>query len=173
MNLKTWNILGVAIIFILAAFWHFIYNLLPNNFIGAISPVNESPWEHVKLFFVPAILFYILQYFVAGRYYPNYIFSYSIALLIMPVFMLLFYYLYSSVIDETFIFDIINSILTIALGLFVGYKLTISKLNLATPVHHPAAVLIVFTMLAVYVVFTFMPPECNLFFDKAKAKYGI
>ena len=108
--LRKWSIIGVFVIIALAGFWHFLYDLLPCGLTAAISPVNESPWEHAKLFFVPAIIWYVIMYFAVGNAFPNYIFAHSIALLIMPVFMLLFYTLYSSFLEETFVFDMINSV---------------------------------------------------------------
>lgn len=174
-KLKKWSIIGVFVVFALAVFWHFIYELLPCDFIGAISPVNESPWEHVKLFFVPAILFYVVQYFIIGKEFPNYIFAHSIALLIMPIFMLLFYYTYKTLlpIEETFVLDMINSVLTVLLGSYVGYKLTTSDLMLSSLGHHIVAMLIVFGMLIIYMTFTFNPPMCDMFLDKTTMQYGI
>jgi len=162
-KLKISSILGILIVFGLGAFWHFLYQLAPSSVTGAISPVNESPWEHVKLFFVPAIIVYTILYFVIGKQYPNFLFAHSIALLIMPVFMLLFYYTYESLVDETIVFDLINSFLTAALGSAAGYKLTTSDLNLSTPWHKAAAIFIVLAMFVIYVSFTFNPPDCDMF----------
>lgn len=162
-TLRTWSIIGIFIVFALAAFWHFLYELVPIPIVGAISPINESPWEHVKLFFVPAILYYIVLYFIAGKNYPNFIFAHSIALLIMPVFMLIFYYLYESRVDETIVLDMINSLLTVAFGAAVGYRLTTSNADYSSAGYKVAAVVIVLAMLITYVVFTFNPPDCEMF----------
>lgn len=174
-KLKTWSIIGVVVVFGLAAFWHFLYDLLPSGLIGAIAPVNESPWEHAKLFFIPAIIYYIILYFIAGRKYPNFLFAHSVALLIMPIFMLLFYYAYSSLMPgkETFVFDILNSLLTAALGASIGYWLTVSERDFSKPAYKIAAAVIVLGLMAVYVVFTFYPPECDMFYDDTQGKYGI
>lgn len=174
-NLKKWSIIGVFIVFGLAAFWHFLYDLIPCDFVGAISPVNESPWEHAKLFFVPAILYYIVLYFIEGKNFPNFIFAHSIALLIMPIFMLLFHYAHNALLpmEETIVLDLINSFLTVSLGAFVGYKLTTSSKDLSTTGHHVIAMIIIISMLTIYITFTFNPPMCDMFLDKTQMKYGI
>ncbi len=35
---------------------HFLYDFLPNPLVAAFAPVNESPWEHLKLVFWPTLL---------------------------------------------------------------------------------------------------------------------
>ena len=174
-KLRTWSIIGIFIIFGLAAFWHFLFELLPCGLTAAVSPVNESPWEHVKLFFMPAILFYTAQYFIVGRTFPNFVFAHSIALLVMPVFMLLFYYVSSALTggEESLLLNLINTALTISLGAWVGYKLTVSKRSFDTTAYIVAAMVIVIGMLTIYIVFTFNPPICSLFYDKTQMKYGI
>ena len=174
-KLRTWSIVGVFVIFGLAGLWHFLYELLPCGLTAAISPVNESPWEHAKLFFVPALLFYIVQYFAIGRKFPNFVFAHSIGLLAMPVFMLLLYYAYSALlgIEESLLLNLINSLLTIALGSFIGYRLTVSACNFSTTAYDIVAMVIVIGMLVVYIVFTYNPPICDMFYDSSQMKYGI
>ena len=65
-NKKILIITGVVSLFTfgLAALWHFIFAIAPSNFMALIFPLNESPWEHVKLLFFPAILGYAVLYFI-------------------------------------------------------------------------------------------------------------
>jgi len=116
-----------------------------------------------------------VQYFAVGRKFPNFVFAHSVALLVMPVFMLLLYYAYSRLlgIEESLVLNLINSFLTIALGSFIGYRLTVSAHNFATTAYDIAAMVIVIGMLAVYIVFTYNPPICDLFYDPSRMKYGI
>ena len=86
-KLITLEIIGAFIILLLAALWHFVYKWAPNTFSAIVFPVNESPWEHVKLFFFPAIVYYIPMYFIIGKQYKNYIVAHSLMLLFMPLVM--------------------------------------------------------------------------------------
>ena len=172
-KLRKSSLINVFVIFALAGFWHFLYDFLPCGFIGAISPVNESPWEHAKLFFIPAIICYAVVYVLIGKKFPNYIFSHAVSLLIMPVFMLLLFYAYQLFFEETLAIDIINAFLTIALGVFVAYKLTISNVKLSGTLFYMVAAAIFLAMLAIYIVFTFWPPASDMFIDRETMTSGI
>ena len=172
-TLRKWTIMGVIIVFLLAGAWHFLYDVLPCNFIGVISPVNESPWEHAKLFFVPAIIWYVIMYFIVGKDFSNYVFGHSIALLVMPIIMLLLFYLYRPLLEETLPLDLLNAVVTIAVGAFVAYKLTVSQMVIHPCVQYVIATVIIIGMLVIYTVFTFHPPRCDLFFDRSTMRYGI
>lgn len=150
-----------------------MYEALPCSVIGVIAPVNESPWEHAKLFLVPVLLWYVALYFIAGRKPPNFIFAHGMALLLMPVFMLLLYYAYQSFFEETLPLDLVNAFVTVAAGAFLGYRLTVSKKDFSAVPYRIAAPAVVVALLAVYAVFTYSPPHCDLFWDPSAHLYGI
>jgi len=172
-KLRKWSIIGVFVTFAVAGGWHFLYEALPCSVVAAIAPMNESPWEHAKLFFLPALIWYTAQYFIIGRHYPNFIFAHSIALLVMPVLMLLLYYVYVPLTGESIIANMINSFVTIAAGAWIAYRLTISKKDLSRRPYRIAALLIVLALLTIFVAFTFAPPHCGLFWDPSAQHYGI
>lgn len=172
-KLKRWSIIGVFISYLLAGGWHFLYDALPCGVIAVIAPVNESPWEHAKLFLVPLLLWYTALYFIAGRKFPNFVFAHGMALLLMPALMLLLYYAYQSFFEETLPLDLINAFVTIAAGALLAYRLTVSKKDLSAAPYRIAALLAVIALLAVYAAFTFSPPHCGLFWDHSAQLYGI
>jgi hypothetical protein len=172
--LKRWSIIGVFITYVLAAGWHFLYSdVMQNGVTAAIAPVNESPWEHAKLFFVPAIIFYLVLFIIAGKKFPNFLFSHTISLLLMPVMMLILFYAYQLVIPESFIVDLILTFVVIALGQLIAYRLTISKLKLSGAGFNVASAVIVLAMLAVYIAFTYNPPHWIPFQDPEDMHFGI
>jgi len=170
--LLRWGIAGAVLITALSFLWHFLSGLFPCRLTALISPVNESPWEHAKLFFLPALLFFFVEYAFIGHKYPNYLFAHAIALSIMPLFMLGLYSVYSSFVNETFLLDILNSVLTVLVGLLLAYRLTVSTDNLATTCHRVWAFLILIAQAALYALFTFRPPKCGLFQDPVTLRYG-
>lgn len=173
-KLKIWSIVGVFAVFGLALGWHFLYSdIVRIGFTAAIAPVNESPFEHAKLFFMPAVIWYVILYFIVGSKFPNFVFSHAAALVIMPAFMLAAYYIYSQFLKETIVLDIINMLVTVALGQYTAYRLTASGLCLSGAGYRSAAVAIVSGILVLFVVFTFYPPHCDMFFDREHMKYGI
>jgi hypothetical protein len=173
-KLMVWSVVGVFIVFLLAAGWHFLYsNVLKSGITAAIAPVNESPWEHAKLFFVPAIIWYVILYFIAGRKFPNFVFSHAAALLVMPALMLGLFYAYRLFIPDNLAADIILTFIVIALGQLMAYMLTVSKFSLSGPGYITAAMAIVLGLLVLFTVFTYYPPHCDMFMDQTSGRYGI
>ena len=53
--LKSNIIKGILFVSIAGTLAHFVYEWSNNNYIlGFFFPVNESTWEHMKLFFFPS-----------------------------------------------------------------------------------------------------------------------
>ena len=46
----------------LASAWHFLYDLIPSPVIGAVAPVNESLWEHLKIVYYPFLILWCAGY---------------------------------------------------------------------------------------------------------------
>jgi hypothetical protein len=172
--LKKWSIISVFITFLLASGWHFLYSdIVQNGITAAIAPVNESPWEHSKLFFIPAIIVYLIIYFIIGRKFPNFIFSHALALLIMPIMMLLLFYAYQLVLPDSLAADIILTFIVIALAQLIAYKLTVSKCKLSGAGFNIASAVIVLAMLILFITFTYYPPHLIPFQDPNDLNYGI
>ncbi len=173
-KLLVWSIAGIFITFLLAAGWHYLYSdVIKCGITAAIAPVNESPWEHVKLFFMPALIWYVILYFIAGRKFPNFTFSHAVVLPMMPALMLALFYGYQLVLAESLAIDIIISFIVVAAGQLIAYALTVSKLKLSGTRYKTAAMVIVMAMLALFIFFTYDPPRCDMFFDRSEMKYGI
>ena len=61
-SLKHWQIIGFIFTAIVGTLLHFLYDWLSESIlIAPFSSVNESTWEHMKLFFWPAFLFAAVQ----------------------------------------------------------------------------------------------------------------
>ena len=62
-SILKWEILGIIFIFSLGSFFHFLFELSGELYlIGAISAVNESVWEHLKLSYFPLAIFSVIEY---------------------------------------------------------------------------------------------------------------
>ncbi|MGN0153299.1 MAG: DUF6512 family protein [Lachnospiraceae bacterium] len=79
INRKWWSAYKMDIgysLFIMVAgtLLHFVYEWSGKNaFVALFSAVNESVWEHLKLFFVPAFFFSLLMYYRIGEKKPDYL----------------------------------------------------------------------------------------------------
>jgi len=172
-KLKRWCIIGVLVVMGLATLWHFLYEWLPCGFLSVICPVNESPWEHTKLFFVPPIIWYVVMYFIVGMRYPNYTFACAVSLLVMPAAMLLIYWFCRALGIDSLPASIVNTLVSIATGMWGVYRLTISKRKLHGPVYTILSFLIFIGLFLLYGFLTYNPPRHPLFFDPRRNQYGI
>jgi len=146
---------------------------IPNGFTATIFPVNESPWEHIKMFFFPAIIFYVAQYFIVGKNYKNFIAAHGASIVLMPIMMFTMFYGYrlGLKIPESLNLDIVITFIAIALGSLIAYKMTLSekdyfKLNKLVPI-----VLVVLYL--TYSLLTFFTPHKPLFYHDELDLYGI
>lgn len=60
-NYKKRMLIGIVLVAVVGTISHFVYNLTgQNNFVGLFFPVNETPWEHMKLAFFPMLMFTLI-----------------------------------------------------------------------------------------------------------------
>ncbi len=57
--MKKQAILSFFAAAVLAAAWHFLYDVFPNPLTALLAPVNESVWEHLKLLFFPPLAVFL------------------------------------------------------------------------------------------------------------------
>ena len=56
--LKKFTLGGILWTLVIGTSSHFFYQWSGENFfVGLVSPVNETVWEHLKLLFFPALLY--------------------------------------------------------------------------------------------------------------------
>lgn len=162
-QLKKYAITGVFVIILISVLWHFLFDLIPGLLTAVFCPVNESVWEHAKLFFLPALIWYIIMYAIAGKGYPNFIFSHAVMLIGMPTAAILLHLFYRIFLPETVMLDILITFTAIALGSFAAYKMTTSKAKLHGRWLCFASLFIIIGIAAVFAVFTFYPPAHPFF----------
>ena len=171
-SLMIWHFFGAIAIMSLAALWHFVYAWTPNVVAAAIFPVNESAWEYLKLFLVPSAIFYVIEFIAIGYRFRNYIFAHGMSLVAMPLVALAMFYFYRNLagVGESLLINVIITFISICIGLYVGYKLTIQKRKIGNSM---AAFIIAAVLLVVYGALTFLPPKTPLFQDSKTEGYGI
>lgn len=75
---------------------HFLYDWSgKNTWAAAVSPVNESVWEHMKLLFVPLFLFTLVQLCFMGRTESNLLAARGLSALVGLVLIPVLYYTYT------------------------------------------------------------------------------
>lgn len=90
-----WSILGGVVIFNVGSLLHFTHELSGyQDWVGWFSAVNESAWEHLKMFFFPAVVFAGIQHAFIRERVNNYWYGVGLGLLITPLGVLLSFYFY-------------------------------------------------------------------------------
>ena len=172
---EKWVLWGIPILFGIGGALHFAYDFLGKSpLIGAIAPVNESVWEHMKLAFWPVVLWWSLYYFIKGRargvngdkWFFGALVAVWVALLVIPM----GYYFYTGAFGvELMWVDILLLLVALALGQVLGLHVYRRGRGVSGN-----AVLVVFLLLALlFVWFTFAPPELPIFCDPQNGRYGI
>ena len=173
---KVINTQVIVILFslILGTLLHFTYEWSGNNlFVGSFSAVNESIWEHLKLVFYPMLIAMIIEYFFVKKDVNNYIEAKTIGIFTAIFFIIVSFYTYSGVIGTSVIvIDILIFIVSIILGEYVAYRL-MKRENESTVLTTSLSIIILLFLLLCFIIFTYIPPEVNLFRDITTGMYGM
>lgn len=172
-NLKRWSLIGLFVIFALASLWHSLYEWLPCPLTAVFCPVNESPWEHTKLFFAPALIYFVIGWLTVGKTYPNFTFAHAAVLPLMPLLMLALHYFFHALGVKSLIVHILITIVVIVAGIYAAYRMTVSVKQMGSVRYRMAAMLIVMVLIFIFITFTFYPPHIPLFQDSNTLQYGI
>lgn len=159
---------------ILGTLLHFTYEWSGRNlFVASFSAVNESVWEHLKLAFFPMIIAAIIEYFFVKDEVNNYVEAKTIGIFTAISFIVVLFFTYSGIIGTSIIvIDILIFIASIILGEYVAYKLMKREAE-STYITEILSIIILVFLLICFIVFTYLPPEVNLFRDVIKGVYGI
>lgn len=141
---------------------HFVHALFPSPVTALFSPVNESLWEHLKIFFWPYL---VASLFLLRGKSREGVGAHSLSLLLCCGLMLLVGWLYHIVLGgEALWFDVCLYVLLMALGFLLP-----SFLPKAVEGRRGLLMLLVVALAAAILLFTFLPPDCILFTDLSGA----
>lgn len=174
---QKWILIGMPVLILLGFPMHYIYEWSRNSpIIGAVAPVNESIWEHLKLTFWPMLLWWMAGYFVLQRSPSfntrNWIVVSAVAEFACPLAITSFYYLYTGSLGiESLALDIFSLFLGVILAQCVALHIySHVKCDFACVI---ASLAVLILMVIMYTIFTFNPPNIPLFQDSMTKKYGI
>ena len=167
-----YELAGMIFIIILGTLLHFTFEWSGfQEIVGVFSAVNESVWEHLKIAFMPSILFAILEYHYLNKKTNNYFFAKALGIYATLVIIPVIFYSYTIFIEHNLTIDVLSFMFAIIVGQLVSYKiLTIKKLS----GHLKLISIVSLTILGLaFVVFTFYTPQLPLFQDPNTGDYGI
>lgn len=177
VKMKKSILISIPVLFLISGPMHFIFKLVwEAPIIGAIVPVSESPWEHLKLVFYPILIWWIIFYAISRKQKnfskEKWTVSTSAALLSSILTITFIFYSYTGAFGVEFLaLDIFSALLALAVGQSLGYHLyKYSKPAKAVSI---MAFLIAVVLLLMFVAFTYKAPHIPLFYDRNTGIYGI
>lgn len=172
-TIKKLSIFGALFVIIFGALFHFVYEWSGENIaIGALTPVNESIWEHLKLALIPILLFAIIEWFVLRFQNKNIWATKAVEIWLVIFLITSFFYTYTGIIGfNTLWADILLTfIVPVIIGKYLSYKLLAKEKQ---PTNKIVPAISLFILLFAFIFFTFSPPKIPLFEDPVSQTYGI
>lgn len=168
----TWQWIGFAVTSFLGTILHFLYEWLNEAvWIAPFSGVNESTWEHMKLLFWPMLAFGAVEYLFFGKTENFWCIKLRGALLGLALIPVLFY-TYNGIIGKPP--DWINiSIFFISAAASYLYETHLFNSGRVRCFSERAAIVTLLVIALMFVLFTFVTPEINIFRDGLTGTYGV
>lgn len=171
--LRKYDIAGVIFTAIVGTLLHFVYDWSNQNLLlSFFSPVNESTWEHLKLLFFPLLLYSIFEYVNIGKKYDDFWISRAIGIIGGLLFIVLFFYFYTSIVGRNYLFI---DILTFLLGIiftFIISNFIMRQIRFHSPNANLIGQIILLLLTVAFICFTISPPQIFLFRDPVSGVYG-
>ncbi len=170
-NIIIFSLVGFAVTSILGALFHFLYDWTHCPFIALFSAVNESTWEHMKIFFFPTFFFAVVQYFLGAKKTPAFwcvkLYSTALGLLLIPI---LFYTLRGIFGNTPDWINIAIFFVTAAITYF--YEAT--QFLKEKPCSYQIWTFVGLCIIALaFCLFTYLTPHIPLFQDPVNGNFGI
>lgn len=169
---KRFEIAAPFVVFLLASLLHFIYDLVPNILTALLGSVNESIWEHMKIFSVAFVFYGVVEYLRLRPELKRFVVAKVAGLFVQLAVIPLVYYGYTFFTKRNVLWvDLIIGFLAAVLGTVFSYRLYKGERKIEK--YFCTALLLLCLLLIMILCFTYFPPETELFRDVVTGTYGI
>lgn len=167
-----WQMVGFIFTAVVGTLLHFLFDWAGGNpAVALFSAVNESIWEHLKLLFYPMIAFGTLEYFYWGKDVESFWCIKLIGILTGLVLIPVLYYTYTGVFGVNA--DWLNITIFFLVAMFAYWLETkLFQRKFDCPVNDKLALGLILLVVAVFTVFTFLPPHIPFLQDPITGSYG-
>ena len=171
-SIGLWQFFGFAVTSLGGTILHFLYEWTGGSLWAApFSGVNESTWEHMKLFFWPAFIFAIVQSFLFRDREDFWCVKSSGILLGLALIPALFY-TYNGVVGRSP--DWLNiAIFFISAAIAYAYETRLFKGERVRCRSPKLAFALLCVIALLFILFTFLTPEIEIFRDPVTQEFGI
>ena len=172
-KLKIAEIIGIPVIYLIAVVLHFVYDFTDGSVLSILfGAVNESVWEHIKIFAVGYISWAIVELMWLKPSFKKFVVAKTISLYFLCLAIIVFFYTYNLFTPQPVLWlDITSSFVFVVLSQFISYKLITSEKKIYEYFYIAVALLMMFFVM--FFSFTVYPPRIDLFKDPLTGNYGI
>lgn len=171
-SLLVWQIVGLTFTAVVGTLLHFLYHWTSIKLVAIISAVNESTWEHMKLVFVPSLIFAVIQSHFLKADYKCFWMAKFIGIVVGTLLIPILFYTLGGAFGEL---SAITNILIFFIAVIIEYLvelILLNKINCVLLLNY-LAIGILLIILLLFFIFTFYPPKIPLFLDPLTNRYGI
>lgn len=171
-SILRWELIGIAFIVLAGGALHFVFELSGGwRPIAIIAAVNESVWEHLKLAFWPALIYFVVEMFYIRKSSNNFYFGKATGILLMPVSIIVLFYAYTAFMEDMLAIDLTIFVIAVIIGQLTSYK--ILKMNPLPEWLNSLGTALLVLMTIAFSTLTYFAPGIAIFKDPASGGYGI
>ena len=173
MKEKNYHIISCVLTMICGSMLSFPYAASGfNKIVGVFSECNASTWEHMKLVFMPILVFSIIEYFIYGKKNKSFLIARAIGTVVAMLATIVIYYTYKGILGTNYlIIDILLYFVAVIYGYIYQYRIIKAEKYAGTK-STIIAISFFIIMLFLFAIFTFNPPHIGLFQDPNTGLFG-
>lgn len=175
MNKKLFKfeLLGFLFVCVIGTLSHFFYHWSnESKFVALFSPVNESPWEHLKMLFFPFLIVTIFTAIKMMQSKFNIFFAGYVSIILGMWSTLSYFYTFNGIIGGNNEWVNLSSFFIGVLIAFIINYILIDK-SIGKGSLNGFGITMFFVSSVIFILFTFEPPLLPLFQDPIKFTFGI
>ena len=135
--------------------------------LALIAAVNESVWEHLKMYFWAGLLLALVEYTYVRDVARNYWFAKALGLLLTAIVIVFAFYFYIGIAVPKYgrgslWMDVGCGAVGVAAGQFVSYRIMMAE-PLSVPARRYGALAVYLVLVGAFATFSYFPPRVLLF----------
>lgn len=172
-SFKTSCIIGSVFTFLAGAELHFFYDQSGGHVLSILfGAVNESTWEHIKIFIAPYVVWAILELAYLHPSFKAFVVGKVAGLYVIPIGIITLFYSYTAIAGSNYLWaDILISLIVCVAAQVVSW-IVYGKGQKAAHWFMPAVIALIL-IAVMYFSFTAVPPKAEIFRDPVTGSYGI
>ena len=164
---------GAVFVSIAAAVLHFLYEWSGGEMWATLfSAVNESIWEHLKIFSLPYVFWAFVELCCVRVPFRKFVSAKVLSLYFMLISIPAFYYTYTGVFGKNIaIVDILSGFAFTVMTFILSYRMIVNSPCIER--YYKLSLFLIALYYIMIAFFTYTPPKWEIFKDPISGNYGI